>query len=97
MIGYYGQNLILPDGRTVNGSARDLKKGKWMFESGRWGHWVDSRVAYPGDGTGEGGKEGEEGDDADADEGDMYRIPEDEKLTLEKGTMVNPESGREEG
>ncbi|EGO58838.1 hypothetical protein NEUTE1DRAFT_78313 [Neurospora tetrasperma FGSC 2508] len=37
-------------------------------------------------------------DEAAADEGDMYRIPGEgnEKLALEKGRMVNPESGQEE-
>ncbi|KAK1780207.1 hypothetical protein QBC45DRAFT_450347 [Copromyces sp. CBS 386.78] len=83
-IGYYGQKLILPDGRTVNGTVADLKKGRHP-------------VSYP---------TGEEAamtkgvrtwsDEAAADEGDMYRIPEDERLTLEKGVMVNPETGKEE-
>ncbi|KAK3339052.1 hypothetical protein B0H65DRAFT_288837 [Neurospora tetraspora] len=87
-IGYYGQKLILPDGRTVNGSVADLKQGKQPYQRGRWTHWVDSRVVYTGEGAGE----------EVADEGDMYRIPgeHNEKLTLEKGRMVNPETGREE-
>ena len=87
-IGYYGQKLILPDGRTVNGSVADLKKGKYPYVRGRWTHWVDSRVVYSAD--------SKNGDEAPADEGDMYRMPEDQRLTLEKGRMVNPKTGREE-
>ncbi|KAK3399912.1 hypothetical protein B0T20DRAFT_452063 [Sordaria brevicollis] len=89
-IGYYGQKLILPDGRTINGSYADLKSGKQPYTRGRWTHWVDSRISHSS-------TDDEGGDDAEADEGDMYRVPEDEKLTLERGRMVNPETGREEG
>ncbi|KAK4197622.1 hypothetical protein QBC40DRAFT_308876 [Triangularia verruculosa] len=47
-----------------------------------WQHWIDSRV-----------------NDADvpADEGDNYEVEGHPELTLEKGRMVNPDSGREEG
>ncbi|KAK3956623.1 hypothetical protein QBC32DRAFT_366757 [Pseudoneurospora amorphoporcata] len=96
-IGYYGQKLILPDGRTVNGTVADLKQGRHPYVRGRWTHWVDSRVSYP---TGEEAAMAKGvrtwSDEAAADEGDMYRIPEDERLTLEKGRMVNPATGKEE-
>ncbi|KAK3502428.1 hypothetical protein B0T13DRAFT_169594 [Neurospora crassa] len=98
-IGYYGQKLILPDGRTVNGTTADLKSGKHPYMRGRWTHWVDSRVLHAEEKiSAEAGDNGSSTDEAAADEGDMYRIPGEgnEKLALEKGKMVNPESGQEE-
>ncbi|KAK0666787.1 hypothetical protein QBC41DRAFT_280178 [Cercophora samala] len=47
-----------------------------------WSHWIDSRV--------------HEGD-VPADEGDNYTVEGRPELTLEKGRMVNPDSGRVEG
>ncbi|KAL2018683.1 hypothetical protein VTK56DRAFT_518 [Thermocarpiscus australiensis] len=46
----------------------------------RWHHWIDSRT-----------------EDAEevVDEGDMFEHPSDPTLTLEKGRMVNPDTGAE--
>lgn len=47
-----------------------------------WSHWIDSRVNNR---------------DAGADEGDNYPVEGHPELTLERGRMVNPASGRVEG
>ncbi|KAK4133845.1 hypothetical protein BT67DRAFT_381449 [Trichocladium antarcticum] len=53
--------------------------GQWLKHS-RWHHWIDSRTPNAAE--------------AD-DEGDMFAHPSDAALTLERGRMVNPDTGNE--